>query len=193
MNILKIIEKNTYLGQKLYTPILGVCYIKEITKWDEIVMSSSDDPCERNAKVIAFNADGRVLPKGEILLFPSKGMRDWEKVSWKKGDTLQSSTTNQIVTFKDWDSDEYLQFKAYDENNNLNIYRTENFNKIKPEEKLRPGQKVLVRSYEIEPWSLDFFSHYDSMNRPICIGNRYFNHLIVYKGNQSLLGTTKSK
>ena len=44
---------------------------------------------------------------GLQILLPSKGMRDWEKFSWEKGDVLQNNDHNTQVIFDGFISDTY--------------------------------------------------------------------------------------
>ena len=48
---------------------------------------------------------------GLQILLPSKGMRDWEKFSWKKGDVLISDC-GFVCIFKEWASDDYTKFNG---------------------------------------------------------------------------------
>lgn len=49
---------------------------------------------------------------GLQILLPSKGMRDWEKFSWKKGDILVSKHGTTEVVFDCFDNDTYETFKG---------------------------------------------------------------------------------
>ena len=52
----------------------------------------------------------RGYPDGLQILFPSKEMRDWEKLSWKKGDVLIMD--GYRVVFDKWLNDDYTRFNA---------------------------------------------------------------------------------
>ena len=45
------------------------------------------------------------------MLFPSKEMRDWIKIAWKRGDLLINSCGLQCI-FKEWSSDDYTKFNG---------------------------------------------------------------------------------
>ena len=45
------------------------------------------------------------------MLFPSKSMRDWEKLSWKRGDVLIGDC-GFVCIFKEWASDDYTRFNG---------------------------------------------------------------------------------
>jgi hypothetical protein len=52
----------------------------------------------------------RGYPDGLRILFPSKGMRDWSKFTWKKGDVLYSAGLKEYCVFNKFISDGYLMF-----------------------------------------------------------------------------------
>ena len=93
-------------GIRLYSPIFGectFCYVREDT----------NDICvkKHNGVVEYFNSEGLYFTLGEIMLFPSKEMRDWGKFAWKKGDLLINSCGFQCI-FKEWLSDDYTKFNG---------------------------------------------------------------------------------
>ena len=53
----------------------------------------------------------RGCPDGLQILFPSKSMRDWSKLAWKKGDLLTNDCGFQCI-FKEWASDDYTKFNG---------------------------------------------------------------------------------
>ena len=91
---------------KLYSPIFGECTFC-------CVREDTNDICvkKRNGVVEYFNYEGLYFALGEVMLFPSKSMRDWEKLSWKKGDLLINSCGFQCI-FKEWASDDYTKFNG---------------------------------------------------------------------------------
>ena len=63
-------------GLRLYSPIFGeceFCYVREDT----------NDICvkKHNGVIEYFNSEGLYFALGEVMLFPYKEMRDWEKFS----------------------------------------------------------------------------------------------------------------
>lgn len=105
INIAEIL-RNKPSGIKLYSPIFGdctYCYIHDET----------GDICvkKRNGVIEYFNSEGLYFALGEVMLFPSKSMRDWEKFSWKKGDVLVNSSGLKIL-FDRWANDNYTSFYA---------------------------------------------------------------------------------
>lgn len=53
----------------------------------------------------------RGCPDGLQILLPSKGMRDWRKFNWKKGDVLVSKDNVHII-FEKFEDDAYTRFKG---------------------------------------------------------------------------------
>lgn len=49
--------------------------------------------------------------EGLRILLPSKDMRDWGKLAWKKGDLLVNNCGFQCI-FKEWASDDYTKFNG---------------------------------------------------------------------------------
>ena len=61
---------------------------------------------------------------------------------------------------------------------------------LKPKVELKPFDKVLVRNDKEDQWSANIFS-YQIRDMYYCLGECYWKYCIPYKGNESLLGTTK--
>lgn len=81
-------------GIRLYSPIFGECafsFIQDVT--DAICVTKHNGGRE------FFNTKGLYETLGECLLFPSKSMRDWSKVTWKKGDVLVSNDSDSHIIF----------------------------------------------------------------------------------------------
>ena len=93
-------------GRRLYSPIFGECTFC-------CVREDTNDICvkKHNGVIEYFNSEGLYFTLGEVMLFPSKEMRDWEKFSWKKGDLLINSSVFQCI-FKEWESDDYTKFNG---------------------------------------------------------------------------------
>ena len=105
INIAEIL-KDKKNGLRLYSPIFGecaFCYVREDT----------NDICvkKQNGVIEYFNSEGLYFAFGEVMLFPSKSMRDWEKFSWKRGDVLISDC-GFVCIFKEWASDDYTRFNG---------------------------------------------------------------------------------
>ena len=94
-------------GIRLYSPLFGecaFCYVREDT----------NDICvkKRNGVIEYFNYEGLYFAIGEVMLFPSKEMRNWSKFAWKKGDVLVNKDGNAHVIFEGFDDDTYETFNG---------------------------------------------------------------------------------
>lgn len=113
MNIAEIL-KDKKVGTKLYSPILGECFLRKVdTKlpFSIVVESSRDD---EGLLEDSFSQDGRYfdISSSECLIFPSKHMREWASFAWKKGDVLANQTETKIVLFDSFTTDEYTYFNG---------------------------------------------------------------------------------
>ena len=105
INIAEILRNKPH-GVKLYSPIFGdctYCYVREDT--NGICVKKHNGVIER------FSSEGLYFDLGEVMLFPSKSIRDWEKFSWKRGDVLISDC-GFVCIFKEWASDDYTRFNG---------------------------------------------------------------------------------
>ena len=105
INIAEIL-KDKKNGLRLYSPIFGECAFC-------CVRNDTNDICvkKHNGVKEFFDSKGLYYNTGEVMLFPSKSMRDWEKLSWKRGDLLINSCGFQCI-FKEWASDDYTKFNG---------------------------------------------------------------------------------
>ena len=115
-------------GLILYSPIFGectFCYVREET----------NDICvkKHNGVKEFFDSKGLYYNTGEVMLFPSKSMRDWSKFAWKKGDVLVSNDGKCKVIFERFDDDTYTLFvgkyyvECYGKNDELQDYEEEHY------------------------------------------------------------------
>lgn len=58
-----------------------------------------------------FDKNGKIYKEGEVLLFPSKEMRDWSKF-FKKGDVLVHRDSDIHVIFEGFKDNRYTRFKS---------------------------------------------------------------------------------
>ena len=151
-------------GTTLYTPMCGNVEFTSVAadkeKAEAIWTEDKDGE-------YAFDKNGRWMKDGEVLLFPSKEMRDWSKFAWKKGDVLVSNNGKIEVIFESFRSDTYQSFvgkhhlDSIDENlyyQDEGEYSTFNFN-IETEDAAqsyintieeRLGGKLNLETLEIE-------------------------------------------
>lgn len=98
------ILKDMPKGTKLYTPLVGKVEFTSVATNKEAGEAIWTE--NRNGE-FSFNKNGRWLDGGEVLLFPSKEMRDWSKF-FKKGDVLEYKGENNckgICIFESYEDD----------------------------------------------------------------------------------------
>ena len=112
INIAEIL-KDKPKGIRLYSPIFGECSFS-------FVREETNDICvkKHNGVKEFFDSKGLYYNTGEVMLFPSKEMRDWSKF-FKKGDVLVSYEGNKpyYTIFDCFESNNYKDFNgkfAYD-------------------------------------------------------------------------------
>ena len=105
INIVEIL-KDKPKGIRLYSPIFGECAFC-------LVREETDDICvkKHNGEIVFFDSKGLYNTLGEVMLFPSREMRDWSKFAWKRGDVLISDC-GFVCIFKEWASDDYTKFNG---------------------------------------------------------------------------------
>lgn len=95
-------------GTPLYTPMCGKVefrYLQDNKEAAEAIITNTNNGAE-----YTFNKNGKYVEGGEVMLFPSKEMRDWSKFVWKKGDVLVSKNGKIEVIFERFRSDTYQSF-----------------------------------------------------------------------------------
>lgn len=210
INIAEIL-KDYSKGTKLYSPLFGKVTLEEVNINIQVPIKVIDSLNNYNC----FFKTGLYYNRAnaECLLFPSSEMRDWSKLSWKKGDVLVCKNGKVECIFVEFIGNNYTSFKGVlTENYSLEVEdaakcyintieerlggklnpQTLNIEPIKSKCEFKPFDRVLVRNGAILPWKAEFFSSYDPNNGfPYsCIGNRYI-YCIPYKGNEHLINTTK--
>lgn len=112
INIYEILKGVEY-GTELYTPMCGNVVFTFLPSNNEIIRT------EKDLRIYRFDKNGRWMEGGEVMLFPSKEMRDWSKFAWKKGDVLicYEGKKPYYTIFDGFESNTYRAFKgkfAYD-------------------------------------------------------------------------------
>ena len=102
------ILKHVPFGTEFYSPFFGKVVFNTFQESDDkwkIVMATehTGDFC--------LNECGRFSDDGDVMIFPSKEMRDWSKFQWKKGDLLHRNG-NVFVFFNRWTNDHYTEFEG---------------------------------------------------------------------------------
>lgn len=107
IDIYEILKDEEY-GTELYTPICGnVWHSGMANDKDSAKAIWTEDGAGREH---FFDKNGKIYKEGEILLFPSKQMRDWSKFAWKKGDVLVSEDGSVHIIFEKFTDDTYTIF-----------------------------------------------------------------------------------
>lgn len=104
INIYEILKGVEY-GTELYTPMCGKVVFTYLSSSNGIIRT------EKDSGIYCFDKNGRWREGGEVMLFPSKEMRDWAKFSWKKGDVLANGEGDYCV-FKEFAHSSYQTSKA---------------------------------------------------------------------------------
>lgn len=108
IDIYEILQNEEY-GTELYTPKCGrVWHSGMANDKDSAKAIWTEDEAGREH---FFDKNGKIYKEGEILLFPSKEMRDWSKF-FKKGDVLVSNDSDSHIIFKGFSKNDYTTFEG---------------------------------------------------------------------------------
>lgn len=108
IDIYEILKDEEY-GTELYTPKCGrVWHSGMANDKDSAKAIWTEDEAGREH---FFDKNGKIYKEGEVLLFPSKEMRDWSKF-FKKGDVLVSQDREVHIIFEKFEDDAYTRFKG---------------------------------------------------------------------------------
>lgn len=209
--ILKVLEK-VPSGTKLYSTAFGNLEFESII---EAFGNKRIKLMEDNRDRRIYLPDGRYRKDGEVTLYPSREMRDWDKFAWKKGDVL-TNNNRAFCIFKEFSGYPYTNFVAIFvqiadvSTSDSTIEVTQEWHKasgkrwnaekkviedIKPEYKFKPFEKVLVRDFKSNEWLPNLFGYKDltsnDEHKYICVSCAW-RYCIPYKGNEHLLGTNKN-
>lgn len=102
INIAKIL-KDKPEGTKLWTDMFGSVTLYVVT------VACDAFQVKHHNKEPWFDKDGKLYKEGVLCIYPSKSMRDWEKLTWKDGDVLVNSSGFKLF-FDRWANDDYTRF-----------------------------------------------------------------------------------
>ena len=107
-------------GTQLYTPLCGNVEFTSVAADKEKAEAIWTE--DKNGEY-AFDKNGRWMKGGEVLLFPSKEMRDWSKF-FKKGDVLvfKGVVMKVICIFEKYEDETLVRFRCRHESKNGNLY-----------------------------------------------------------------------
>ena len=112
-------------GTSLYTPMVGKVELTSVATNKEAGEAIWTE--NRNGE-FSFDKNGRWMKGGEVLLFPSKEMRDWSRF-FKKGDVLVSEDGGVHVIFEKFENDSYTKFRGkyytWEESYNEEVFQME--------------------------------------------------------------------
>ena len=107
-------------GTPLYSPLCGNVEFTSVAADKEKAEAIWTE--DKNGEY-AFDKNGRRMKGGEVLLFPSKEMRDWSKF-FKKGDVLvfQGVAMKVICIFEKYEDETLVRFRCRHASKNGNLY-----------------------------------------------------------------------
>lgn len=107
INLAKILNGKP-VNTKLWSPLFGDVYTSSTCSEDTIIVVN------HHAESSSFYNNGKYFnhAEAELLLFPSKEMRDWSKFAWKKGDVLVSNDSDRHIIFKGFSKNDYTTFEG---------------------------------------------------------------------------------
>lgn len=143
INIAEIL-KDKPEGTELWTDMFGSVTLYVVTDARDAFQ------VKHHNKEPWFDKDGKLYKEGVLCIYPSKSMRDWEKLTWKKGDVLVYRNCEEYyyTIFEGFQDDEYTQFKSRYCNNSENRWLqskvgiTDLFTKVSDEEAKRFIKKI---------------------------------------------------
>ena len=119
------ILKGIPAGTPLYSPLCGNVEFTFVEADKEKAEAIWTD--DKNGEY-AFDKNGRWMKGGEVLLFPSKEMRNWSKF-FKKGDVLVNKDRQVHVIFEKFEDDAYTKFRGkhylWEESYNTEVFQME--------------------------------------------------------------------
>lgn len=101
--ILKDKPQNT----RLWSPIFGDVYLKDVTDVNNNMIRITHHGVDN-----IFMNNGKVWADGDVCLFPSRWIDDWQKFAWKKGDVLVSNDSESHIIFNCFSKDDYTTFEG---------------------------------------------------------------------------------
>lgn len=108
IDIYEILKDEEY-GTELYTPKCGRVWHSGMANDKDSAKAIWTE--DEDGREHFFDKNGKIYKEGEVLLFPSKKMRDWSKF-FKKGDILVNEDGDAHIIFKGFDDYTYKTFKG---------------------------------------------------------------------------------
>lgn len=108
IDIYDILKDEEY-GTELYTPICGKVWHSGMANDKDSAKAIWTE--DKDGREHFFDKNGKVSKEGEVLLFPSKELRDWSKF-FKRGDVLVHRDDDIHVIFEGFKDNRYTRFKG---------------------------------------------------------------------------------
>lgn len=108
IDIYDILKDEEY-GTELYTPICGKVWHSGMANDKDSAKAIWTE--DEDGREHFFDKNGKFSKEGEVLLFPSKEMRDWSKF-FKKGDVLVSKDREVHIIFEKFEDDAFTKFRG---------------------------------------------------------------------------------
>jgi len=108
IDIYDILKDEEY-GTELYTPICGKVWHSGMANDKDSAKAIWTE--DKDGREHFFDKNGKVSKEGEVLLFPSKELRDWSKF-FKRGDVLVHRDYDIHVIFEGFKDNRYTRFKG---------------------------------------------------------------------------------
>ena len=106
----KLIRGSFVEGGFLYSPLFGKCTLKSANK--DLFLERRNPFRPSVADTLGLRPDGKFSDDGECMVYPSPGMRDWNKFAWEEYTLLKSSNGKPFVFFECWEGKDYTKFKG---------------------------------------------------------------------------------
>lgn len=108
IDIYEILKDEEY-GTELYTPKCGKVWHSGMANDKDSAKAIWTE--DKDGREHFFDKNGKVSKEGEVLLFPSKELRDWSKF-FKRGDVLVHRDDDIHVIFEGFKDNRYTRFKG---------------------------------------------------------------------------------
>ena len=106
INVSKIIGAYP-IGTQVYSPAYGDCVFKGLEENGLVNLKAI-----QSGEDVTLSEDGILAEGGELMVYPSRYMRDWSKFAWKKGDVLISNDSDTHIIFKGFSKSDYTTFEG---------------------------------------------------------------------------------
>lgn len=106
LNIAALLKEKPQ-NTRLWSPIFGDVYLKDVTDVNNNMIRITHHGVDN-----IFMNNGKVWADGDVCLFPSRCMDDWQKFAWKKGDILVSNDNDSHIIFEGFSKDDYTTFEG---------------------------------------------------------------------------------